>query len=50
MKKEKQIGIRLEAEMVERATKKARAEQRNLSQVVRILLADWLKKPAKKAA
>ena len=50
MKKEKQIGVRMEAELADRATRKARSEARSLSQVVRLLLESWVKKASKRAA
>lgn len=44
--KDAQIGIRIEKALVARAEKKAKAEHRTLSQVVRMLLEDWLRKAA----
>lgn len=49
MKNGKQIGIRLDSALMERAKRQAEAEHRTLSQVVRMLLESWLKK-AKRAA
>lgn len=44
--KEAQIGIRIEKALAARAKKQAAAEHRTLSQVVRMLLEDWLKRAA----
>lgn len=50
MKKETQIGIRIETDLVERAKRQAENEHRTLSQVVRMLIEGWLKKSSKRAA
>lgn len=40
------IGVRIDVGLAERARKKAEAENRNISQVVRMLLESWLKRKA----
>jgi hypothetical protein len=49
-KKEIQLGVRLDPSLAQRARRQAETEHRTLSQVVRMLLENWLKKSAKRAA
>ncbi len=49
MKKETQIGIRMEASLVARARKKAKAEHRSLSDAIRKLVEEWLRETPKAA-
>lgn len=49
MKKETQVGVRMDAALVARARKKAKAEHRSLSDAIRKLVEDWLRQESRAA-